>query len=309
MDEDIFSFLGVNQDVNETELKMAWLRMRDTFESDQKSNLDEVEKRHFRAVRERIDRAYSEAVAQIAHRDDLLRPEPLVDARGSVDTELASVWQAPGGFAQSHEAASSGGLVLRPLRLGKCDFCGSYPASEVHFRHISGRLFYYRSAEFRAELCRPCAIGTGRRLQNKTLIWGWWGLIALIRNIYVIFKNAAELSRVKKFGQIDQRDQAADAPTGRPLLEGRTVFARFGAVVTLGLVGGLAWTVVMSALHPSPTMEVGGCVKGISRVEPIACSSLDASGRIVAFKATRYACPKFAESFVEVDGGVWCIDE
>ena len=118
-----------------------------------------------------------------------------------------------------------------------------------------------------------------------------------------------ELSRVKMFEGIDSRDPLADAPLNDPLPPGRAVYLRFGAVVTLGLGLASAGSVIASELHPTPTMEVGGCVKGSFRVEPEPCDSSDVSGRIIAFKSRAEGCPDRADSYVETTGGVWCIDD
>lgn len=201
----------------------------------------------------------------------------------------ASAWSPP--------AASDRNVVVP-----QCQQCGARPARQVVYRHQVGALIVTQQFTEHGIYCRDCGLSKVRSAQNRTLIVGWIGFLSVLRNLGALAHNGREMKALKRLGP-----PSAPLPGARPLSPGRPVFLRFGALVGAGVVAlavGIGYTAATA-----PGWEVGACVRGDVRVEPVDCSAQH-DGQIVVRAPKAGACPTAAESYVSVMGStdVWCVD-
>lgn len=180
-----------------------------------------------------------------------------------------------------------------------CQMCGSWPAQRMVYRSQAALVFVAQTQTSDVQACRNCGLALGRKVQNRTLLTGWWGIISFFRNWVYVAKNAGELRTTSRM----------QPPTGGRAGEpGRPVFARPGFLLaTVGVIVAVVLVVVDVNRH-DPKWEVGGCVSGTSSVQPVSCADPH-DGKIVALVSVQLLCPDFAEGYVrDSNGFVWCID-
>ena len=76
-----------------------------------------------------------------------------------------------------------------------CQICGASPAESFTFRSIVGMFLAFRRESSTGRFCGSCAQHTGRKMQSKTLLTGWWGILACVFNVGVIIGNTRKLRR------------------------------------------------------------------------------------------------------------------
>jgi hypothetical protein len=274
-----FQVLGIPSDATDAEITAAYRALAKRFHPDQHPGASPSEKHQFAKAMSRINTAYNTLKSASA------RAEYLAWLQQQITV-----------------------TQYRPPRSGECALCGSSPAAWFRFDQLKAWVIASALHTAEASLCRECALSYGRAKQNSTLLTGWWGVLAPFRNIAAIFRNARSLRVASTLGS--PRGSAPDvvAMFPRPLHPGRSVFRRPGvwvsSIVVL-IVGGIA---AGSASSSQPGWVVGSCVKGFTTASPVSCSEPH-DGRIVAITSLAAACPSAAESYVEGDGSVYCIDE
>ena len=188
-----------------------------------------------------------------------------------------------------------------PLRDLTCQVCGAQPALPVELRQITGFVLAWRHRTWRHVLCRSCGLATGRMVQDRTLLTGWWGVFAIFGNLWAVTGNAIRLVRLRRL----------DPPRGAlrpPLTPGHPVVLRAGTLLTVALVA--AASVFALTREPSPSWSTGRCVRFEGEAAtPTSCGGAH-DGRIVAVIWLGERCPSHAEEYVTLPDDLrqFCID-
>ena len=207
-----------------------------------------------------------------------------------------------------------------------CAICGHSPAEDFRFQYQNSWIL--ASTKFTSEqrMCRDCAQSIGRAQQNRTLLTGWWGLLAFFRNLGAVATNARGLSRASRLSTPRVADESPNSAGWKPLDPGPTLLGRTGIWLS-ALVLAVAVGAMAAASEPPPgdpyrrptlggnsvnvpaaTWSVGNCVSGTSYLLPVDCSRPH-SGRIVKRVVDANICPYSAESWVQDLGYIYCIDD
>jgi hypothetical protein len=185
-----------------------------------------------------------------------------------------------------------------------CQQCGGAPAMRVKFGRVTGMILWFKLERMEAITCRSCGRAVGRRMQSKTMVTGWWGVIAFFVNLFWILRNAVTLGRLGRIAEPQTR-------RGGSLDPGRPVFLRAGMAVTVLLFG--AWAVVANVVDEQPLRE-GDCVRNVAgsttNFETVACSAPNL-GRVVAIVDTEPECPLATDAVLQLDGRseIYCMDQ
>ena len=154
-----------------------------------------------------------------------------------------------------------------------------------------------------------CGRALGRSCQNRSLWLGWWGIIAIFRNLAVVWGNSRSLQRLSGL-PVRGRDPLVVTPLSTPMAPGRAVFARSGfwfLVAIASVIGSAARAGSFDKQEPA-TFAVGECVSGVTTVTPVHCSESH-SGRIVLKVFDKSSCPSYAESYVTFGAMYLCVDD
>ncbi len=286
------------------------------------------------ATPEQITTAWK-AAARLTHPD--MFPEATAEQRKYLNDRMAALNAAyhtlsdPAGLARARrlrQAASHNEADLRPEnaatpegRAGSrhpqpparpaatdgCELCGSVPSARMSFKQVTGMLFSDRIRTVQARLCRDCAQGIGREMQSRTLVTGWWGLVAFFRNLAAIVGNLNSLFRAFRMA-------APSAPDGWrtfPMPVGAGLFKRPLTWVGVGLIGLFVGVGVVNSNREPSTYDspaIGRCISGFSNITVVPCSASH-NGRIVTSAYTSEGCPASAESYITYQSTVYCIDD
>jgi hypothetical protein len=216
-------------------------------------------------------------------------------------------------------AVPAGARAPRAAASGECELCGSRPARRVSFKNQTAFLVAASLHTTQLTLCRDCGTAVGRKVQNRTLLGGWWGMLSFFRNLSYVASNAGELRRLRSMEE-PTKFVSLSTPLATPMSTGRSVFARSGLWLTVGAVAATAAAVVMAS--PSDTAahgggstdtelewRIGNCVAwDADTIFPVRCDD-GAMGVIAARAPSEPQCPANSESYVQETGFVWCIDE
>ena len=288
---DPFDVIGVSPDATAEQITSAWKTAARLTHPDMFPEATPEQRRYLNDRMAALNAAYAELS------DPVLRAEA---RRRRTQTDSAST-------ASAQEPVGARPAPQHTAAVDDCELCGSIPATRVKFQQITGMLLSHRVRTLEARLCRACGQGIGREMQSRTLVSGWWGVIAVFRNVAAIFANAAALHRV---GQLPP----PASPTGWrtfPLPVGPTLFRRPRTWIGIGLAALLAGLIVQSgtkepSMYDSPA--VGRCVSGYASVNVVPCSASH-SGRIIDEVSSTYSCPAESDSYVTYQGRVFCVDD
>jgi hypothetical protein len=192
--------------------------------------------------------------------------------------------------------------------------CGSLPAAEVTLRRQIGRGFRHRSRSATGPMCRQCGLALFRRMTDKTLAFGWWGLPAFFSNFGVVVGNLSARRQLATL-PLPVRPSHASAPRERPLQPGPTLFARPGLWLAMFLLAmaGVVVSGLAGAGGTGPTRLAGRCVvftaDGTRLGSVVPCSAKH-DAEVVHVSTEGDACPASADGyFARRDGAeVLCID-
>ncbi|MEM9653517.1 MAG: hypothetical protein AAGA65_15600 [Actinomycetota bacterium] len=137
-----------------------------------------------------------------------------------------------------------------------CATCGASPTGRFTFTEQVGAFITVLREEVGGRLCRDCAVATGRGVQNKSIAFGWFGLIAFFSNFMTLGRNARTLRRAARHEPPAPRNT-------RTLDPGRPVLFRFGVLVPLLVVGFVGYVIVDARLNPRRDLSeitVGQCI-------------------------------------------------
>lgn len=74
-----------------------------------------------------------------------------------------------------------------------CEICGATPAARLTTRWQIGLIIISRTTSREVVLCRTHAVQETSRDLGKTLVLGWWGILAFFINLWVVWKQIGAL--------------------------------------------------------------------------------------------------------------------
>ncbi len=213
--------------------------------------------------------------------------------------------------------------------VGACQGCRRGPAGPVRYTGVTGMIFARQRWGYEARLCKSCSRGLFRESQSKLLVTGWWSFFSWIITPFLLIANVGRLwGHAARVG-----DPTPSDPEVEKVLRGRPMWVRPGPIIiTIAIVvllflifsdssGSAADTSTTATTRPAPSVTapswnggwvVGNCVTYVSgdSVEPVACSSSSAEGKILAVKSSESLCPSNTDWFVEMGyNSVACLSE
>lgn len=190
----------------------------------------------------------------------------------------------------------------------KCQVCEGTPAIPIRFLSHQGMIVLYRQITYRGSFCRDCGLSVFRRVMNRTLLVGWWGIISVFLNIYAIIVDLVSWRKLR--GLLEPVRMSGKSP----LDPGRPVFLRPGLwVTTAAIVVIVAFFAAQAARNDINTFSaadrklVGTCVEnvGSTDVRGAPCSGAH-SGKIVSLSHDRDGCASDQVSISLEDGAYAC---
>jgi len=307
MADDPFRILGVSRTATDHEIAVAYRSLARQFHPDAHPEATPDEKAVYETAMARINEAH-DLIKDRADRERWLRNERMGTAGRP----------GPGPNSGSRRPPSP----FRPPGPGECALCGSAPAEIFTFVHQVGMIISSQRATTEASLCRLCAQAVGRSQQNRTLITGWWGLLAFFTNFAVVLGNAGQLRRARRLGPPRPVANVVGRTPG-PMHPGRPVHRRAGLYVAAVIVGFVAFVGIGVAQNQPTTKsspkdvsrilanlafwDTGYCVRGTVAVVPVVCDKPH-DGRIIDAVVTPQACPPTTEIYVQNRSKYYCID-
>jgi predicted RNA-binding Zn-ribbon protein involved in translation (DUF1610 family) len=193
---------------------------------------------------------------------------------------------------------------VRPLKAREaavtpaCQTCGRWPATSVTFRQVTGIVLAFRLTTRKARLCRDCGVAAFRDATNRTLLAGWWGVLAVFANIVVIAMNLRSRRVVKALSPPHGAAAKPPADPGAPLIR------RAGPAVTAALAVAVAIAVVVLPGGPSHAY-VGQCVvvdAADQQLKTIDCGRRH-DGKVTANVPSQADCPAGTDRTYELGVG------
>jgi hypothetical protein len=74
-----------------------------------------------------------------------------------------------------------------------CAVCGRGPTRNIIIRRHVGMVFVARFIRLRASFCREHGVSTAKAYLGRTALQGWWGIISLVVNPFVIITDIRAL--------------------------------------------------------------------------------------------------------------------
>ena len=264
--------------------------------------------------------------AQMLHPDRQGGHPDLLAESGRAMAELTEAWAAVqeadrSGNRHRVAPASTPGPAPDPTRLpfvGECDLCGCAPAAPLTLRRGAGMVLFRRTYAANLDLCRRCGLSMFRETQSRTLVWGWWGVIAFFANLANVFGNIGAIrSHQRHLAPPQYRDPAviSPLPPGLPLskpIHRRVAPMLVSIAVPLLLLGmtasalGNAGTGTSGGDGGTPTVDmVGTCLTWNGN--QVSCADYGAQWRITRETPYAASCADFSEKAFEApDHRIFC---
>lgn len=134
------------------------------------------------------------------------------------------------------------GVATRLPRPDECVLCAGVPAVSVRLRSQLGLVLFMRFKDHSAPYCRDCGIETFRRVQNATIVGGWWGFLAFFVTLSTLAQNAYAYRKLRALPPASGRDDGVAVPNASPLVPGPPLLARWGLKALVAVL--CAWTVL-----------------------------------------------------------------
>lgn len=192
----------------------------------------------------------------------------------------------------------------------KCQVCEATPAIPVRLLSHQGMIVLYRQITYRGIFCRDCGLSLFRRVMNRTLLVGWWGIISFFLNSYAILVDLVAWTKLRALAEPVRM-------SGKPPLDpGRPVFLRPGLWVTAAAIAILAaYGGAVSARNDINTFStadrqlIGTCVENVGSTDVRAASCAGAhSGKIVSLSHDKQGCASDQVS-IALDGGAYACSD
>jgi hypothetical protein len=220
-------------------------------------------------------------------------PPPFNPASAGPAPQMGSVDWAPAGWHQPG-LAEDGAL--------RCRVCGATPATYASFVQNIGMIYVRRHLTTASDFCRHCGLSVGRKVQGKTLLTGWTGLISFVMNIGGIAQNGKHLRSLAKLSEPMGGDPSRRMAVGHPMFKRPLTYV---PIAGLALITGL---VIKEANKPNYAASVGACVHfnaKTERLQTVGCSEAH-EAKITAIVATEAECPSRAVSLKLTSGRFAC---
>jgi hypothetical protein len=144
---------------------------------------------------------------------------------------------------------------------------------EREFRTEHGMVYVRRHLTTASDFCRHCGLSVGRKVQGKTLLTDWTGLISFVMNIGGVAQNGKHLRSLAKLGEPMGGDPS------RRMAAGHSMFKRpmtYVPIAGLALIMGL---VIKEANKPNYAASVGACVHFNAKTERLVAVRQRGHGR------------------------------
>jgi hypothetical protein len=172
-----------------------------------------------------------------------------------------------------------------------CELCRETPAEQILLQSASSRIIWWQHQKIEAPLCGMCAEQVYYNQQSRTLIQGWWGPLSALATIWFSLSNKYRISKHRKALQTIN-------------LNGKIVERvhfnvrrnTFAMIVTVGVIGGLAFFVFSDTSDSSGQSSLGSCYQdaGVDKLQSINCSDSGADYRVSAIVETINDCPGYS---------------
>jgi hypothetical protein len=195
-----------------------------------------------------------------------------------------------------------------------CMHCGSLPAVEVTLRRQIGRGVRRRLRSVAGPMCRQCGLALFRRMTDRSLTSGWWGVPAVFSNWAVLAGNLSASRRLLPLAA-PARPAGAQAPRTQPLQPGPPLLARPGvwlAVFLLAVAGVVTSGVAGAVRRDGDTRLAGRCIvftaDGTRLGDVVPCSR-GHDAEVVDVSTEADACPASTDGYFEHrhGGEVLCV--
>lgn len=87
--------------------------------------------------------------------------------------------------------------MARAANIG-CVVCGRVPSLSLTIRRHVGMVFLMRFVRLKASFCRDHGMATTKAYLGKTLVQGWWGILSVFVNVFVIVANLRVLGAYRR---------------------------------------------------------------------------------------------------------------
>jgi hypothetical protein len=165
--------------------------------------------------------------------------------------------------------------------------CGASNAAQATFRSETGKVIFRTRRSVSGPFCRDCGLATFRILTNRTLIFGWWGVISFFTNWLTIARNMQSCKTIIGLGAPTRKPDVIGRISG-PLDPGKPLHRRFGIYFAGLLVLGTLAVLSNQATPKRPTSDEAAVCNAVqSYVDAV--NSRDASASQTAAQALRTA--------------------
>ena len=117
----------------------------------------------------------------------------------------------------------------------ECQNCGHHPAGYFSAQWQTGWVFAWNRTTARGTYCRDCAGWIYNEAQARTLLQGWWGFLAFIRNWYVLARNVFAWSVFRAISRPVGREAGIKCALDLPLPLSRSAFVRPAGLAASGV--------------------------------------------------------------------------
>jgi len=94
----------------------------------------------------------------------------------------------------------------------ECTICGWWPAAPLRLRWTTGLIFVWSVTTVVQTLCRRCGDSVYADLQARSLVRGWWGLLAPVANLVNLARNAAAIGAHRRLPEAEYRSPEVRTP-------------------------------------------------------------------------------------------------
>ncbi len=91
-----------------------------------------------------------------------------------------------------------------------CSICGKIPTRALPIRRHVGMIVLHQFVKVNAPLCRTHGVETTSAFLKKTLVQGWWGLISVFVNAFVVVSDLVVLRRYHGLSAPERRQRVAN---------------------------------------------------------------------------------------------------
>ncbi len=205
-----------------------------------------------------------------------------------------------------------------------CQICGCVPTAVVTLRRGVGLIIFRRRAGLTGRFCQSCGIAIFRQVQNSTLLFGWWGVIAFFANFTYILRNLGAWMLLKGLAPPGPRPGWSYAVRPQPMPPTKPLYRRAGIYVAAVF---LIWLGASLANHhasnaggsssnptpqvSAPAFAIGDCVSssGNEITGVVSCGGVHFA-MVVAITTSVNNCPSSATNdFIDSSSGsTVCLD-